>query len=251
MTLKDRIIVVTGGATGIGRGTAVCCAKAGAQVVIADLNDEGMGETVDIIESQGGAAVMVHMDISSESDVEQLMNEAAENYGRIDALINSAGVLEGPFVHLEDFEEYTFDRVVDINLKGSFFAAKHAGRHMRRQGDGVVILISSGAGVHGGSSSVAYASSKGGVHGLSLVLRGQLEPLGIRVNCVCPGGINSPLKLRVIEADAVNKRETDEERAAEVARQAESLGDPIGVGKVLAFLASDDADYVRGTIFVR
>ena len=102
-----------------------------------------------------------------------------------------------------------------------------------------------------GSSSVAYASSKGGVHGLSLVLRGQLEPLGIRVNCVCPGGINSPLKLRVIEADAVNKRETDEERAAEVARQAESLGDPIGVGKVLAFLASDDADYVRGTIFVR
>lgn len=248
MSLQDRVVVVTGAATGIGRAAAVCCARAGARVVTCDINDEAMQETVEVITQAGGEVTAVHTDIAQEADVRRLMDTTVERYERIDALINSAGVLEGPHVPLDEFETFTWDRVIDINLKGSFFAAKYAGIYMKQQGSGVIILISSGAGVHGGSSSVAYGSSKGGVHGLSLVLSSQLAPFGIRVHAVCPGGISTPLKLSVIAAEA-RRSGTSENEA--LAKASESLGDPEGVGKVLTFLASDDADYVRGTIFTR
>lgn len=251
MDLKDRIVVVTGGATGIGRAAAICCARAGARVIIGDIADIEMKETVRLVESDGGLVTALHTDIANSEDVERLMKTAAGESGRIDALINCAGVLEGPFVPLEDFDLATYERVIDINLKGSFLAAKNAAKYMQKHGRGVVILISSGAGVTGGSSSVAYASSKGGVHGLYLVLRGQLQEHGIRVHCICPGGISTPLKLRVVQADADKMEGTDTERAEEYKRQAEALGDPMGVGKILAFLVSDDAEYVRGTLHTR
>ncbi len=252
MDLTGKNVVVTGGATGIGRAAAKCCAKAGATVTIGDIADEEMEETVRQVEEAGGSITAMHVDISQASDVESLMDAAAADSGAIDAMINCAGVLEGPFVTLDDFEQATYERVIDINLKGSFLAAKYASRHMKKHGRGVIVLISSGAGVTGGSSSVAYASSKGGVHGLYLVLRGQLEQHGVRVHCVCPGGISTPLKLRVVQAAADTKDDlTDDERTAECDRQAEALGDPMGVGRILAFLASDDAEYVRGTLFTR
>jgi NAD(P)-dependent dehydrogenase (short-subunit alcohol dehydrogenase family) len=188
------------------------------------------------------------MDISREEDVKALMERTVQRHSRIDVLINCAGVLEGPFVPLDVFEETTWDRVIDINLKGSFFAAKHAATYMKARQKGVIILISSGAGVHGGSSSVAYGSSKGGVHGLSLVLAPQLAPSGVRVHAVCPGGIATPMKLGVIAAEA---RVAGRSETVAMEQAMPSLGDPAGVGKILAFLASDEADYVRGTIFTR
>ena len=248
MSLQDRVVVVTGAATGIWRAAAVCCARAGARVVIGDINDEAMQKKADLIKQAGGEVTAVQVDVMQETDVQRLMDTAVERYARIDALINSAGVLEGPHVPLDEFETFTWDRVIDINLKGSFFTAKYAAIYMKPQGSGVIILISSGAGVHGGSSSVAYGSSKGGVHGLSLVLSSQLVSFGIRVHAVCPGGIATPLKLSVIAAAARRSGKPENEA---VEQASESLGDPEGVGKVLAFLASDDADYVRGTIFTR
>lgn len=248
MALKERIVVITGAASGIGQAAALCCARAGAGVVIADIDEAGLQETEEALAAVGTKAITVKIDISRESDVQELIRTAVGAFGRIDGLINSAGVLEGPFVPLDSFEEITWDRVVDINLKGSFFAAKHAAAVMKQQGNGVIILISSGAGVTGGSSSVAYGSSKGGVHGLSLVLAGQLAPFGIRVHAVCPGGIATPLKLRVIAAEARLSGKPEEEvlQAASA-----SLGDPEGVGKILAFMASHDADFLRGTVFTR
>jgi NAD(P)-dependent dehydrogenase (short-subunit alcohol dehydrogenase family) len=216
--------------------------------VIADIHEQGLQHTAQIIAEAGGAVTAVRVDIAQEADVGGLMKTVVGAYGRIDALINCAGVLEGPYVPLDAFEEETWDRVIDINLKGSFFAAKHAAAVMKQQGRGVILLIASGAGVSGGSSSVAYGSSKGGVHGLSLVLAGQLAPFGIRVHGVCPGGIATPMKLGVIAAEARLSGKPEEEviKAASA-----SLGDPEGVGKILAFLVSDDADYVRGTVFTR
>ncbi|MBM3264911.1 MAG: SDR family oxidoreductase [candidate division Zixibacteria bacterium] len=247
-SLKDKVIVVTGAASGIGQAAAFCCAAGGGKIVAADIDEAGLGRTAARIGADGGNATTVRVDIANEAQVRRVMETAMETHGRIDALINCAGVLEGPFVSLDEFEETTWDRVIDINLKGSFFAAKHAATFMKRQGGGVIILIASGAGVHGGSSSVAYGSSKGGVHGLSLVLAGQLAASGIRVHAVCPGGISTPLKLSVIAAEARLSGKTESQALQEASQY---LGDPEGVGRILAFLASPDADYVRGTVSTR
>jgi 3-oxoacyl-[acyl-carrier protein] reductase/7-alpha-hydroxysteroid dehydrogenase len=152
----------------------------------------------------------------------------------------------GPNVELDEFPEATWDKVVDINMKGSFLIAKHVAAVMKRQHKGVIILTASGAGVIGGSSSYAYGSSKGGVHGLSLVMQGYLGKHGIRVNDVCPGAVDTPLKVGQIKH---SYSVTGDKAAYDQAMG--SLVTPDGVAKVYAWLASDEADYVRGTVFTR
>ena len=244
MRLKDRVIVVTGAASGIGRAAARCCAVEGARVAAIDLDRDGVEATVREIEASGGTARGIEADVRQEADVRAAVEEVEEAFGRIDGLIHAAGILEGALVPVDLFEEATWDRVIDVNLKGSFWAARYATPAMERAGGGVMVFISSGAGVKGGSSSVAYGSSKGGVHGLSLVLAAQLASRNIRVHAVCPGSIETPLKMRVVEKQAREAgRPLDQMKAG--------LGEPEGVGKVLAFLVSEEADYVRGTIFTR
>lgn len=244
MRLKNKNIVVTGGASGIGQAAARCCAREGARVAVVDLDGKGVERTVREIEQAGGCATGFRADVKAEAQVRDLFDDIGKTFGHLDGLIHAAGILEGALVPVDDFDEVTWDRVIDINLKGSFLAAKYAVPWMENAGKGVIVLIASGAGVKGGSSSVAYGSSKGGVHGLSLVLAAQLGNRKIRVHGVCPGGIETPLKMRVVQkqADAAGR---------DVARLAAGLGDPEGVGKILSFLVSDDADYVRGTIFTR
>ncbi|MCY7417193.1 MAG: SDR family oxidoreductase, partial [Chloroflexi bacterium] len=149
-------------------------------------------------------------------------------------------------VDIADFPEAIWDSVLDINLKGSFLVSKHVATRMQQRGSGVIVLTASGAGVTGSSSSYAYGSSKGGVHGLAMVLRGHLALRGIRVNDVCPGNVVSPLKLDAIEQ--IFARTGD--RAAYEAGLAD-LVPPEGIANVMAWLASDDAAYVTGTIFTR
>ena len=244
MRLKNKNIVVTGGASGIGRAAAQCCAREGASVAVVDLDGEGVERAVREIEQRGGCANGFRADVKEENQVRDLFDTIGEAFGHINSLIHAAGILEGALVPVDEFEEFTWDRVIDINLKGSFLAAKYAVPWMKKVGKGVIVLIASGAGVKGGSSSVAYGSSKGGVHGLSLVLAAQLGHRNIRVHGVCPGGIETPLKMRVVQkqADAAGR---------DVAHLAAGLGDPEGVGNILSFLVSDAADYVRGTIFTR
>lgn len=244
MRLKNKNIVVTGGASGIGQAAARCCAWEGARVAVVDLDGKGVERTVREIKQAGGCATGFRADVKAEAQVRDLFDDIGKTFGHLDGLIHAAGILEGALVPVDDFDEVTWDRVIDINLKGSFLAAKYAVPWMENAGKGVIVLIASGAGVKGGSSSVAYGSSKGGVHGLSLVLAAQLGNRKIRVHGVCPGGIETPLKMRVVQkqADAAGR---------DVARLAAGLGDPEGVGKILSFLVSDDADYVRGTIFTR
>jgi len=175
-----------------------------------------------------------------------LAEAAVERWGRIDALINCAGILQGAFISVDDLDEETFKRVILVNLTGSFLATKAVVPTMKHAGRGVIVLIASGAGVRGGSSSVAYGSSKGGVHGLAMVLEPQLAPHGIRVNDVCPGSLNTPLKRQNVVDAALAHGQSPEEALAKA-----DLGDPRGVARVLAFLASDDAAFVRGSVFTR
>ena len=244
MRLRDKVIVVTGGASGIGRAAAVCCGEEGAHVAVVDMDNEGTDGTLASIVAEGGSAYGYSLDIRKEHQVQEVISSVERDFGRVDGLINSAGILEGAQVDLDSFEEETWNRVVDINLKGSFLTAKYTAAAMERSGGGVIVLISSGAGVRGGSSSFAYGASKGGVLGLSLVLAPRLESKNIRVHAVCPGSIDTPLKMRVVETQAQESGASSEEMR-------KSLGKAEGVGKVLAFLVSDEADYLRGTLFTR
>ena len=242
--LKDKTIVVTGGASGIGRATATCCVNDGARVIVVDLDKEGVDGCVDEITKAGGLAEGHVVDVREDEQVCGLFKAIGGRHDHIDGLIHAAGILEGALVPIDEFEELTWDKVIDVNLKGSFLMSKHAVPLIEKSENGVMLLVASGAGVRGGSSSIAYGSSKGGVHGLSLVLAAQLADRNIRVHGICPGSLATPLKLRQVEVSA-------KASGGDFKKMAAALGDPMGVGKVLAFLVSDDADYVRGTVFTR
>ncbi len=274
MRLENKAIVIPGAATGIGRATAVCCAQEGARVVLGDVNEAEGKRTVELVEQVGGSALFVNADVSVDADVARMMSEAEEWMGRIDVLIHVAGIFRALREQVYEVEESVWDEVMDVNLKGPFLAAKHVVPIMRKAGKGVIIIVGSGAGVIGGSASVPYGSSKGGAHGLSLVLASHLEQFNIRVHGFAPGKIatnisgQSPDELKASHdrdleeatkqmlRDVEHGRESGDgesfgERIAGLADRWRPLGDPEGVGRVLAFLASDEADYVRGTVFTK
>ena len=240
--LDGKVILVVGGAAGIGAATARLCAERGATVIVADRD------------AAGGAAVaaachglFLPVDIVDEASVKQMYARIAEQYGKLNVLLHPAGVLKGAFVPLDEFSLETFRNVLDINTVGSFLIAKYAVPLLEKAGGGVIVLVSSGAAT-GGSSSFAYGTSKGGVNSLAIVLTNALAPRNIRVNVVSPGNIDTPLKRSVIAAE-VERRGKPQELNKAVADA--HLGDPEGVARVLAWLASDEADYVRGMVTTR
>ncbi len=238
--LQDKIILITGGAAGIGRATAALCAERGATVIIADVDKTAGAATAHDL-----GVDFKCVDITNEISMQDLCADLEERFGHLHALIHAAGVLLGAFTPLTDFELATWQKVLDVNLTGAFLCTKHTAPLIRKAGGGVMILVSSGAAV-GGSSSFAYGASKGGMNSLALPLQQHLQEDNIRVNVVMPGNINTAMKRTVIVADA-EQRGVDSDSLLSQS----DLGDPIGVAKVLAWLASDEADYVRGVLATR
>lgn len=246
MTLAGKRIIVTRASTGIGRATALEVASRGAAVAAFDVNDADGGTVVDTITAAGGQAAYWHVDVAVESGVEAAVAEAAAWLGGGPDVLHLAGVMQGPSVGIADFSEATWDTVIDINLKESFLVAKHVATRMLAIGAGVIVLTASGVGVTGPSSSYAYGSSKGGVHGLAMVLSGFLATRGLRINDVCPGNVETPLLLASLQ----ESYEWSGDRAAYDARMA-TLVPPERIARVHAWLAADDASDVKGTIFTR
>ncbi len=246
MDLKGKRIIVTGGATGIGRATALRVGAYGAMVAVFDVNDAAGSATVADINEAGGNGRYWHVDVAHEAAVSGGVIAAESWLGGIDVLLHFAGVLEGVQVDIDQFPEDTWDMVVDTNLKGSYLIAKHVVSFMRKQRHGTIVLAASGAGVKGGSSSYAYGSSKGGVHGLAMVMAQRLAEYGIRVNDIAPGSVDTPLKVAATEEalKVTGDRSTYENTM-------NALVTPDGISRICAFLASDDAEYVTGTIFTR
>jgi NAD(P)-dependent dehydrogenase (short-subunit alcohol dehydrogenase family) len=247
--LTNKIILITGGGRGIGEAAARLCAERGASVIIADVLAEGAA-VADSIRAGGGQARFVPLDVRDSAQVEALMASIGSEHGRLDVLICAAGVLKGAFLQPEELALDDFELVLDVNIKGVFLCAKYGAPLLEASGQGVMIILASGAGVRGPSSSLAYAASKGGANGLGMTLEQHLRPRNIRVNVVCPGEIDTKMKVDVIAHDAQRAGRSVEAAVAE-ARQIGRLGTPLGLAKVLAFLASDEADYVRGTLFTR
>ncbi len=246
MLLHNKVVIVTGAASGIGLAAAEVCAEEGAKLALADLPSAPGLAHLSTIGGPDRPALVAATDVTSLADCERLVTSAERRWGRVDALIHCAGILQGAFQRVDELDLETFQRVIDVNLTGTFRMAKAVVPALQRAGRGVIVLITSGAGVSGGSSSVAYGASKGGAHGLTMVLQGQLAPLGIRVNDVCPGGVDTPLKRQNV-ADGARASG----RSVEAALAGANLVDPRGVARVLAFLASDNAALVRGSIYTR
>jgi NAD(P)-dependent dehydrogenase (short-subunit alcohol dehydrogenase family) len=238
--LDKKIILITGAAAGIGCATAKLAAAQGATVFMADIDiDAGEKAAAEV------NATYLHVDIADELSVQAMVAAVKEKYAHLDVLINAAGILKGAYVPLGEFNIATWREVMDINTTGTFLCAKHAAALMRNAGRGVMILISSLAAV-GGSSSFAYGASKGGVNALALCLEHSLAKDNIRVNVVMPGNIDTGMKRSVIATEAEQRN-----ISIESAVSALKLGNPEGVARVLVWLASDEANYVRGVICTR
>jgi NAD(P)-dependent dehydrogenase (short-subunit alcohol dehydrogenase family) len=243
--LSNKIILITGAAQGIGAAAARLCAERGATVYLADVSRE-RGEAT--AQSIGDQAAFIPLDVRDETQVRAAFERVRTAYGKLDALVCAAGILRGAFQSPEDLPTDDFQAVLDVNVSGVFLCAKYAAPLLEASGQGVMIVIASGAGVVGPSSSLAYAASKGGANGLSMSLEAQFEPRGIRVNTLCPGNIVTEMKLSV-ERQSAERRGLDVEAALDEARQ--KYGTAEGVARIIAFMVSDEADYLRGTIFTR
>lgn len=244
--VAGKVVLITGGAQGIGGGAAQLCAERGAEVIITDINQDKGKALAQSLGDQGYKAIFMQLDVSNADDVENTFQKVNEIYGRLDVLICAAGVLLGPMLQPEEFPVETFDTVMDINVKGCFLCTKFATPLLVNSDNGVIVLVASGAGVIGGSSSIAYGTSKGAVNGMGFVLENHLAPRGIRVNVICPGSVETELKLKQMREAAEYQGQTWNKEDA-----ARRLGDPLGVSQIIAFLASDDAAYVKRNMFTR
>ncbi len=238
MKLKDKVAIITGAARGIGEKTAKLFAEHGAKVVVADYDEIPGRETRDEIQSEGGEACFVKVDVSDFEDAQNMIDVAQEEYGSIDILINNAGITADGF--LTKMSEEDWDRVIDVNLKGTFNCSKFAAQKMMEQEDGgVIINASSVVGLHGNIGQTNYAASKFGVKGLTKTWAKELGGRGIRVNCVAPGYTNTRMM------DDVPEKVLDSIRDKNSLGR---LGESEEIAYAYLYLASEEASYVNGAI---
>ncbi|HPH97859.1 MAG TPA: 3-oxoacyl-ACP reductase FabG [Anaerolineaceae bacterium] len=241
MRLKDKVCLITGGAAGIGKATALRFAAEGAKVVICDVNQEA-GEA--LLQELGPEACFYKLNVADRAEVQAWVDDVMAKYGRIDVLVNNAGVTrDALFVKVKDgqlvkqMEETAFDFVVDVNLKGVFNCAQAVAPVMIKQGGGVIINASSVVGLYGNLGQSNYVATKAGVIGLTKVWSRELGRYNIRVNAVAPGFIATEMVQKMPEAVLADmKAKTPLGR----------LGDPVDIANTYVWLASDEAAYVHG-----
>jgi NAD(P)-dependent dehydrogenase (short-subunit alcohol dehydrogenase family) len=240
--MEDKVVIVTGGGSGIGRATCYRLRQEGAKVVVADRNQAGAEETRELMEGNDQNSAVSRVDISRSSQVEQMVEDTVSKFGRLDGLVNGAAILirTPPLVDVEDVD---WDLTMDTNLKGTFYCCKYAIPAMLEHGGGSIVNISSMSGVRGVAYSVPYAVSKAGVIHLTKVAAAQYTHLGVRVNCIAPGGIDTP-QMRGSTASA----ETFQERNVE--HPMGRVGRPDEVANLITWLTSEEASYVSGSTYI-
>lgn len=247
MSLRDRVAVVTGGASGIGRGIALRFAREGAKVAILDIAQERLDATAAALAEAGAPALAIRADVSVTDDVERAFAMVIERFGRVDILVNNAGIGNPP-VPIVQMDDEGWDRTIAVNLRSVFLCSRAAARQMIRQGGGGrIISVASQAGKTGYPRLTPYCASKAGIILFTQAFAKEVAPHGILVNCVCPGTIDTPL-LRAGVEQATGGAVPFERAIATMlpAIPLGRIGYPEDVAKLVAFLASDEADYMTG-----
>lgn len=236
MLVKDKVAIVTGSARGIGFAIAQVLAEEGAKVVISDLAMSSGEESAKQLQEQGNQAIFIPCDIAKREEVNALFSNALAHFGAIDVLVNNAGINRDGMLH--KLTEDDWDKVIDINLKGTFNCMQEAAKLMREQGSGRIVNISSASWL-GNVGQANYAASKAGVIGLTKTACRELARKGVTVNAICPGFIDTDMTRGVPEKvwDIMISK-----------IPAGFAGDPRDIGQCVAFLASDKARYINGEV---
>jgi len=237
--LADKVVMITGGSTGIGRAAAEHCAREGAVVIIADVNVADSERVTEQLSASGARVSFIATDVTSATAVESCVSTIVSRHGRLDGAFNNAGV-EGSFTGLANVSDDLFDRTITVNLKGVFLSMKHQLAQMLVQGTGgAIVNNASTAGLVGVAGGAAYCASKHGVVGMTKVAALDYARKGIRVNAVCPGMVRTPMLERLAGSE---ERLLEYGRAQPIGRVAE----PHELGATVAWLLSDEASYVTG-----
>ncbi len=241
--MNDKVALITGASSGIGRATAEAFAAKGARVVLAARRQHELDSAVTEIQARGGKATAIKTDVSAGKDVERMVAHAIKAFGRLDYAVNNAAI-EGQFTGITDLAEEDWDRVLDINLKGTFLCLKYEARAMLNCGNGgAIVNIGSINSFLGYPTGSAYVTSKHGLIGLTTSVSAELAPQGIRVNLVCPGIIDTPMHHRARGLLGDEVYDTVVLPSVHLRR----AGRPEEIARSIVFLCSDDASYITGT----
>lgn len=247
MRLQDKIAIVTGAGSSIGRESAILFANEGARVIVAEINDQAGQETAEQI---GKNALFVKIDVSSWDDTQLMVKSAVDHFGGLDILFNNAGIDLPYATTVVDTELSDWQRIIDINLKGVFLCVRHSLPVMMAQNYGVIISTASRAGLGATQGEAAYCASKGGVVSLTRQLAIDYARYNIRVNSICPGGIDKPTidrsEFLVKTVGALEKRNEQIIQKVPLGR----LCSPQDVAKAALYLASEESAYVTGTALI-
>lgn len=237
MRLKDKVAIITGAASGIGKATAKLFAEHGAKIVVADIDSEGSEQTVTEIRDKGNVAIFINTDVTVKSDTQNLVTQTVETFGKLDILFNNAGIAMR--LPVAELPEEDWHRCLDVNLNGVFLCAKAAIPAMKKNGSGVIINMSSIYGIVGADVRAAYVASKGAVTNLTRGMALDYAQDNIRVNCICPGFVETPLVSGVVRTPEEYQKLADK-------HPMRRLGQPIEIAYGALYLASDESAFVTG-----
>jgi 3-oxoacyl-[acyl-carrier protein] reductase len=243
MKLANKVAIITGAGSGMGKTAAMLFAAEGAKIAAADITEGPVKETVAEITKAGGEALAIRADVSKAADVKRMVDEAIAKFGTLDIIYNNAGI-EGDSAFLSNMTEEQFDRVIAINLRGVFLGMKFALPHMMKARSGSIINTASIAALVAIKGSTAYAAAKAGVIAMTRVAALEYGRYNIRVNAICPGAIETPMAERVRAGVAPNPA------AIKRISLLERMARPEEIAKVALFLASDDASFATGAPFI-
>ncbi len=246
--LDGKVAIITGGASGIGEASASLFVEEGASVLIADVQDDKGWK---LAEELGTRAEYLHADVSRESDVEALVSRAVEAYGRLDCMFNNAGIA-GPTGPIESVKVEGFNEAIGVLLRGVFLGIKHAAPVMKRQGSGSIVNTASVAGLRTGYGNHIYSAAKAGVIQLTRSVAMELGESGVRVNCICPGFIPTPMigRARGLSIDEADQKLDTIRKSFTMAQPLRRPGDPTDIAEAALWLASDDSSFINGHALV-